>query len=279
MNEVYEKHMLRNEVELSRLTGQYNIISENLGYHIHPTIAARLPKNPRVADIGTASGLFLSKIAPMYPKATLDGYDISSAFFPPETPSNINLSILDARQPIPKDLEGIYDLVHVLFLCMGLFEEDWTPIVANLSLLLKPGGALQWEECNFLASTWYRFYPESTYEAVYVMEKLLLDAFASHMAYGYDTLPGDMEAAGLTDIGIDIIGSDRVKSTLALYTAVSMGVCFNWARSGRDPIPYSKEQLDQLEAQSFRDIASGGYVRFDIHTNWGFRPLPETSVV
>ena len=217
--------------------------------------------------------MFLSKLVPTYPKGTPHSYDISSAFFPSKTPSNMELSILDARQPISKHLEGTYDLVHVRFLCMGLLEADWKPVVANLSRLLKSGGALQLEECNFLALTWHGFYPESTYEAVHAIERLLLDTFAPHMGFGFDTFPGDMNAAGLNEIGTDIVGSYRVKSTVALYTAFSVGVCFNWARLGRDPVPYSKEEVAQLEAQSFRDIGSGGYVRFDIHCNWGFRAL------
>ncbi|KAJ5814872.1 S-adenosyl-L-methionine-dependent methyltransferase [Penicillium riverlandense] len=273
MAAVYERHMSRNDQELARLNGQFNLLTENLGYHIHPTIAARLPENARIADIGTGTANFLFKIAPSYPMSTLHGYDISPSFFPSETPSNMKLSILDARQPVPKELEGTYDLVHVRLITMGLLESDWGPVVANLSRLLKPGGALQWEECNFLAATQHGFYPESTFGAVHTIEKLLLDTFASYFRVGYKTLPDEMKAAGLTEIGMEIVGSDRVKSTLGPYTANSMCVCFQWARSGKDPIPFSKEELDQLEAQAFRDIASGGYVRFDIHVNWGFRPL------
>lgn len=244
----------------------------NLGYDIHPTIAARLPEDPRIADIGTASAHFLLKLAPIYPKGKFHGYDISPHFFPSEIPENVKLLILDARKPIPKELEGTYDLVHVRLLSMGLLESDWPFVVANLSRLLKPGGALQWEECNFLASTQQGFYPESTFGAVHMIEKLLLDTFAPHFTVGYNTLPDEMKSAGLIEIETDIVGSDRVKSTLGPYTANSMCVCFQWARSGKDPVPWNEEELVDLERQAFRDIASGGYVRFDIHVNWGFRP-------
>ncbi|KAJ5083486.1 S-adenosyl-L-methionine-dependent methyltransferase [Penicillium angulare] len=273
MGEVYERHMSRNEAEAARLNGQFNLITENLGYNIHSTIAARLPEAPRIADIGTGTGNFLFKIAPLYPKATLHGYDISPFFFPSEPLDNMKFSILDIRQPVPHELEGKYDLVHLRFLCMGLLESDWEPVVANLSRLLKPGGALQWEECNFMASTQHGFFPESTFGAIHTIEKLLLETFASHLGVGFDRLPADMKAAGLDEIGTEIVGSDREKSTLGPYTANSMCVCFQWARSGRDPVPYTEVELNELEAQAFRDIASGGYVRFDIHANWGFRPV------
>ncbi|KAJ5652582.1 S-adenosyl-L-methionine-dependent methyltransferase [Penicillium longicatenatum] len=272
-NEVYEKHMLRTTGEVSRLNGQFNLISENLGYQIHPTIRARLPENARIADIGTGTANFLIKVAPLYPKGTLHGYDISKSFFPSEAPSNVELSILDAREPIPEELEGTYDLVHVRMLAMGLLESDWRPVVANLSRLLKPGGALQWEECNFLAWSEGGFFPESTFEALHTIEKLLIGTFAPRFKVGWNTLPGDMEAAGLAEVGTEVVGSDRVKSTLGPYTANSMCVCFQWARSGKDSIPFNEEELNELEAQCWRDIGSGGYVRFDIHVNWGFKSL------
>lgn len=211
-------------------------------------------------------------MAPLFPEGELHGYDISSHFFPTEIPKNMEFFILDAREPVPKELEGTYDLVHVRLLSMGLEASDWPWAVANLSRLLKPGGALQWEECNFLACTQQGFFPESTFGAVHEIEKVLLSAFASHFDRGYKILPDEMRTAGLTDVETDIVGSDRVKSTLGPYTANSMCVCFRWARSGKDPIPFNKEELNELERQAFRDIASGGYVRFDIHVNWGFKP-------
>ncbi|KAJ5701630.1 S-adenosyl-L-methionine-dependent methyltransferase [Penicillium malachiteum] len=245
-NEVYEKHMLRTTGEASR----------KLGSQIHPTIRARLPENALIADIGTGTANFLVK-----------------SFFPSKVPSKIELSILDAREPIPKELEGTYDLVHVRMLAMGFLESDWRPVVANLSRLLKPGGALQWEECNFLAWSEGGFFPESTFEALHTIEKLVIGTFAPRFKVGYNTLPGDMEAAGLAEVGAEVLGSDRVKSTLGPYTATSMGVCFEWARSGKDSIPFNKQELNELEAQCWRDIGSGGYVRFDIHVNWGFKSL------
>ena len=247
-----------------------------MGYHIHPTVAARLPPNARIADVGTGTGYFLFGIACKYPPGTgsLHGYDISPSFFPSkeETPANMEFSILDARKPIPAELEGTYDLVHMRLLSMGLLQSEWEPVVANLSRLLKPGGALQWEECDFLAATQHGTRPESTFKAVQTIENLLLDAFREHFCFGFKTLPEHMKAAGLVECGTDIVGTDRVKSTLAPLTENSMVACFQWARSGKDKVPFGKEELDQLEAQAYKDIESGGYVRWDVYVHWGFRP-------
>ncbi|KAH8692862.1 hypothetical protein BGW36DRAFT_430607 [Talaromyces proteolyticus] len=127
-----------------------------MGYHIHPDIAARLLPNARTADIGTGTG---------------------------RNSSNLEIFFLDARQPIIPELEGTYDLVHVRLLAMGLLQSDWRPVVSNLTCLLKPGRALQWEECNFLTATHQGTNPATTFEAVRTIENLLLDAFSKHFVW------------------------------------------------------------------------------------------------
>ena len=69
-----------------------------------------------------------------------------------------------------------------------------------------------------MASTQHGFFPESTFGAIHTIEKLLLETFASHLGVGYDRLPADMKAAGLDEIGTEIVGSDREKKHIgALY--------------------------------------------------------------
>ncbi|EED14652.1 hypothetical protein TSTA_041300 [Talaromyces stipitatus ATCC 10500] len=70
-------------------------------------------------------------LAPVYTSATLHGFDISPALFPSKStlPTNIHLSVLDARQPISDDLRGIYDLVHIRLIAVGLKPTEWTTVV------------------------------------------------------------------------------------------------------------------------------------------------------
>lgn len=242
-----------------------------IGFHIHPSIASKLPPNARIADVATGTGVYLIQLAESWPEATLDGYDISALQYPETAslPGNIKLKFLDVKQPIPQELEGTYDLVHVRLLSAAMLAPDWTSVVKNLVKLLKPGGALQWEECNFLAHVRSRV--ESTYSAVQRIEELLLDAFREHFEVGFKILPREMADAGLVNVQHDVVSSDRVPETRAAFTKNSMVACFGWARSGKDPVPLSPTEIDELEHQAYKDIESGGYVRYDIHTTFGFR--------
>ncbi|KAL9122381.1 MAG: hypothetical protein Q9187_001065 [Circinaria calcarea] len=57
--------------------------------------------------------------------------------------------------PIPEELVGKYDIVHVGLIIMVVRNENPAPVLKNLLALLKPGGHLQWDESdmNSLAVT------------------------------------------------------------------------------------------------------------------------------
>jgi trans-aconitate methyltransferase len=207
-----------------------------MGYIIHPSIAKRLPPNARIADLATGTGVFLKRLAPAYPEAVLDGYDISSALFPEKTalPSNMNLSVLDVKQPVPKQLHGTYDLVHVRLIIAGMLPDDWKVVVRNLSRLLKPGGAMQWEEGDYISAQQYRGRVDSTFTAVRSMEMMMIDALRDRFLHGWKSLADDMTAAGLTHVERDVVSSDRVPETREGITINSIVGCFHWARSGKD---------------------------------------------
>jgi hypothetical protein len=80
-----------------------------------------------------------------------------------------------------------------------------------------------------------------------------------------------MTDSGLVNVQHDVVSSDRDPETRAGFTKNSMVACFGWARSGKDPVPLSPAEIDELEHQAYKDIESGGYVRYDIHTTVGFR--------
>jgi SAM-dependent methyltransferase len=273
-----------------RLNNQFNLITKcvlhillnflnaytvhrAIGFHIHPSIASKLPPNAHIADIATGTGIYLTQLGESWPEATLDGYDLSAVQYPEATslPGNVELKFLDVKKPVPQELEGTYDLVHVRLLSAAMLAPDWNPVVKNLAKLLKPGGALQWEECNFLAATQVRSLVGSTYSAIQKIEELLLDAFRVHFVTGWNTLPREMTDSGLVNVQHDVVSSDREPETRADITKNSMVACFGWARSGKDPVPLSPADIDELEHQAYKDIESGGYVRYDIHTTVGFR--------
>lgn len=80
--------------------------SRNVGYILHSSID--LPSTARVADVGTGTARFLLRLQPTYPDAVLEGFDISSALYPPPgtLPPNVFLSVRDMKQPFPAGMHG-----------------------------------------------------------------------------------------------------------------------------------------------------------------------------
>ena len=249
----------------------------NIGYLLHPSVVKQMPTCPVIADIGTGTGLFLSKLAASYPGASLRGFDISSALFPPPEclPSNVTLSVMDVKQPPPEEECNRYDLVHVRLITAGMSPTDWDVAVRNLVKLLKHGAALQWEECNFLSVQHLRGMPDSTVATARFMGRLFRDALKEKFSYGWSSLPQIMVNEGLMHVDTDFLSSDRVTETREAMTRNGMAAIFGWANlmSMRNvPDSLSKAKLEELEDRAYEDIKSGCYVRFDIHTSIGFKP-------
>ncbi|PYH65786.1 class I SAM-dependent methyltransferase [Aspergillus vadensis CBS 113365] len=271
MPDTYSKNMPRNEAEAERLNEQFDLTTQNIGYLIHPNISAALLPTSRIADIATGTGIFLQKVAEIYPEATLHGSDISTALFPPATtlPPNVQLFPLDVLEPVPEHLVGTYDLVHVRLIVAGLLPSSWSGVVKNLCRLLKPGGALQWEECNF-GSAWHlRGGENTTCSAARRLSKLFRDGIGEQLRHGWDSLDNNMLSAGLVNVGHDMVSSDRIPGTRKAVSKNGMVALISFARK-RGGIP--PEELESVVEQAYKDIDSGCYVRYDTHIFWGFRP-------
>lgn len=213
----------------------------------------------------------------MYPQATLRGFDISQELFPvPESlPSNVELGIMDVKQPPPPEEHNRYDVVHVRLLTAAMNPPDWDVVVRNLNRLLKPGGALQWEECNFAHGRHLRGPIDSSVSAARFMGSLFREGLKEQLSYGWNTLPQIMGNAGLVRVDEDIVSSDRVIETREALTTNGMVAVFNWAKlmsqRGRHGC-CTMDELKKLEDQAFKDIKSGCYVRFDVYIALGFKP-------
>ena len=82
---------------------------------------------------------WLIDLSPELPSAQLDGFDVSEDQFPSKVwlLSHISLSQLDITKDVPRNLEGMYDVVHVqLFLCV-VQKEGPTAIMNQLYKLLS----------------------------------------------------------------------------------------------------------------------------------------------
>lgn len=108
--------------------------------------------SPRVADVGTGSGIWLKALVGYLPTTSvLTGFDIDTSKLPAprSMPRNVTLLHGNILEPFSDDLLGTYDLVHVRFLIFSLKATEWVPAARNLRTLLKPGGYLLWEEAGY----------------------------------------------------------------------------------------------------------------------------------
>ncbi|KXG54273.1 uncharacterized protein PGRI_074170 [Penicillium griseofulvum] len=275
--DTYAENMQRDSTEAQRLDEQFDLLTENIGYLLHPSVRAKMHPHARVADIATGTAAFLRDLAHDWPDAILHGYDISTSLYPPSRtlPKNVNLYLLDARRDVPVSLYGQYDIVHVRLIAAGLTASEWGRTIRNLSRLLKPGGAMQWEECDFTNVRHLPGRPESTTDAASTMGVMYMTAMKPRFDYGWNRLAIEMRNAGLLDVHTEAVSAGRVYDTRARLTANGMRAMFAWARlhSARGTQgALTMHQIDDLEQKAYADIQSGCYVTYDIHVAWGFRP-------
>ena len=252
-------------------------MTRNIGYLIHPTLTPHLPPNAHIADLATGTALFLQRLAATNPAYTFHGSDISPALFPPDStlPPNITLTTLDIRQPPPAHLIQRYDLVHVRQLSAGLEATDWPAAIAHAAALVRPGGALQWEECDFLSVRHLRGGVENSVGAAGRMGDVFKDALRERFAHGWNCLERGMRDAGLVGVEKEVVSSDRVVGTREALTRNGLGVIEAWMRRvvGRGVALDGLNgagNVDELARRAEEDVRRGCYVRFDVHVVWGW---------
>ncbi|PYI00580.1 hypothetical protein BO78DRAFT_438213 [Aspergillus sclerotiicarbonarius CBS 121057] len=153
-----------NHLAACRLNLQHYLWREVFQFNLHPSIPIPIPNPtststsnsetnpPLIADIACGTALWLIDMSHQLPHAHLDGFDIDLTQAPPPQwlPENITLREWDALTPVPADLHGRYDIVHVRLAVLFLSgrDVDPAPFIRNLYSLLKPGGWVQWDELD-----------------------------------------------------------------------------------------------------------------------------------
>ncbi|KAJ5484357.1 hypothetical protein N7453_012311 [Penicillium expansum] len=268
--DTYAENMQRDSTEAQRLDEQFDLLTENIGYLLHPSVRDKMHPHARVADIATGTAAFLRDLAQDWPDAILHGYDISTSLYPPARTL--------PKNDVPVSLYGQYDIVHVRLIAAGLTASEWGRVVRNLAKLLKPGGAMQWEECNFTDVRHLPGRPDSTTDAASTIGLMFLTAMKPSFEYGWNRLATDMRAAGFVDVHTEAVSAGRVYDTRPRLTVNGMRAMFAWARlhSARGSQgALTIRQIEDLEQKAYADVQSGCYVTFDIHVAWGFRPKEE----
>ncbi|KAI0448304.1 hypothetical protein F5B21DRAFT_498020 [Xylaria acuta] len=145
----------RNFRTSARLHLQHFLFQNTLGYLLEPAVEKSVASSQplKVADLACGNGIWLSELhsylAKNHVSAQLDGFDINPTNFPHPAylPATVSLKQLDIlAKPLPAELVGIYDVVHIRAFVSVIPDADLTPVLSVASKLLKPGGYLQWED-------------------------------------------------------------------------------------------------------------------------------------
>ncbi|KAL7824065.1 S-adenosyl-L-methionine-dependent methyltransferase [Trichoderma gracile] len=247
----------RNFVESVRLDGQHFLFRLQNGYTIDP----RIPIGPdtKIAEMGTGTGIWLLDVAAQVPSTVqLNGFDISDEQFPDRSslPNNMNLSVMDAFADVPEKHRGKYDVVHMRLWCAVVQGGDPSALIRHATQLLKPGGYLQWEDCD--PSPHHMVMKGAEVEALY-------SYFARiHKAFNIDhswlaNLPTHAEKAGLEVVQFKMgpFSQPCVPIVTKTFLMIHIGLLDAAYRAGLPFLP-PREEADNVLAAALDAVKNGG---------------------
>ena len=154
-------------------------------------------------------------------------------------------------------------------------KDDWEVVTRNVLALLKPGGAIQWEEANFPASKRYRGGGAgTTIGAVVRMFAILQRMLSDKFQYGWSTLPEIFKALGMAHVTSEVVSSDRVAETREGLAMVSLSAVYSVAKARA---LMDRDVLEAWNDEARDEIEAGAYNRYDIHVAVGFKQAKESS--
>ncbi|KAI9710158.1 MAG: hypothetical protein M1820_002960 [Bogoriella megaspora] len=151
-------YMLRRDSEESqRLNTQhtfYRCLSR--GHLLHPSIPVK--NIAAVADVAAGTGIWLRELAsssefasrPDRPEQSFVGFDVSPQQYPSKDGLSepVKLEVHDFAKPFPKEYNEKFDVVNVRLVSYVLQLTKLEIVVKNILQILRPGGYLQWQECD-----------------------------------------------------------------------------------------------------------------------------------
>ncbi|KAA8652363.1 class I SAM-dependent methyltransferase [Aspergillus tanneri] len=181
----------------------------------------------------------------------MDGFDIDITQCPPAgwVTDNIHFRRWNAIEPPPSELRGQFDLVHLRLVMIGINNEDVPALVENLSLLLKPGGWLQWEEMNNFDNNIVTV-DESTPKTAIAELLQWMTIGPKERRKGNEwrlTIPGVLEQHGFTNVRVE---------------------------NHSDP-PYMRRWMTEVTFQTLTEFASKQFSRDSKEATWLARTLAD----
>ena len=155
----------------------------------------------------------------------------------------------------------------------GLAKDDWEVVVTNIIHILKPGGAIQWTEADFLHSAYLRGGLDSIPRTIEYVGQRFHAGIAHRLQYGFSTLPMILRQKGLCDTFQDVVASDRVSETREALTRASYNGIFGWAHKmliENAASPWPLQETTELREKVEEEIKGGCYCRFEIYVTIGF---------
>lgn len=194
-----------------------------------------------------------------------------------DLPSNVTLTLLNAKEAFPDSLHGTYDFIHVRYLIAGMQPEDWSVVLSNLLPALKPGGAIQWVEPAISKTEIVRSHASTKTTAMSTLSNMFKTApgFQKRMEHGWSTLPDLMREAGLR-VETDVVSADRLPESRKRYAENGLVALLATARKLAEagiPGAMSSERIDELEKMALAEIEDGAYPTYTVHTAVGFKPV------
>lgn len=228
--------------------------------------------------MGTGTGIWMTELATVSPCTyTFKGYDISPDQFlsKDSLPGNVTLELGDFRKPFPSELQGTFDLVNIRLIIISMGEGVWEETLQNVLTLLKPGGAIQWTEGNFLIARGFRgSNPGSTAgHALTRGQNQLNSTLKKRIKWCFPEWQKMYADAGLERIEEDVMSTDRLPEQRSDFTEIGIGAVFhglgNLAKI-KEPGYWNAEEVEQAKLKALADKKSGAYLRWDLTVTIGF---------
>ncbi|KAH6876810.1 hypothetical protein B0T10DRAFT_520780 [Thelonectria olida] len=225
----------------------------------------------RVADLGCGNAIWLcdlnhslSAIKPGV-NLQLQGFDINPLNFPaaPFLPKSTTLCTLDVlARPLPAELQGTFDIVHVRAFLSIIRHGDLAPLLTSVLALLKPGGWLQWEETRADAFVARSPSPDVSTKACDTMISIIdAGGKASGLDFAFlDSLETHITRHGFEDVQVRQV--DKRTSDLKAWTEDYLMVWEELAglfpsREDVPQAPMTKEAFEELFMKAVAETEAG----------------------
>jgi len=265
------KYLLnRDSRESARLIAQHDWLKKLVGCNVHPSIPTDTKPDLRVADVATGTAIWLLDLAQMLsPEAQLYGFDISGKQFPAaeDRPANVSLHEHNVLEPFPEEYHGFFDIVAVRLITAGLRPGNWDAAVRNISVLLKPGGHLQWIEPIHSTLQVFNSKPGAPNAATRQAVEYFLGAYKKTLYPGPLQVQDLCQKHGLEEVAMEVFPSDHYPDFEKVRTQGKdflSGVCTAMMPYIVGDGDVTEEHVKDVVKRSMDELDGGLYLRSEM---------------